>query len=382
MVTKVLVVGQTPPPYHGQSIMIEKLLMGKFSGVQLFHVRMAFSREIGEIGRFRFGKIPHLLSVVCKIWITRIRHDTTVLYYPPAGAKRLPVYRDIIILLLTRWMFKRTVFHFHAGGLMEIRDRLSSLGRGLFDLAFSAPDCAIRVSTLAPPDGFRLGALHNVVVPNGVEDIFPAYSQRRGLAHLQPRVLYVGSVSESKGILVLLDAAKRLAEQDVSFDVEIVGAFSSPQFEAGVRQQVKSAGLESRVSFSGPKIGAAKWEAFLGADVFCFPSHYEAEAFPLVLLEALQFDLPVVSTRWRGIPSVVIEGETGFLVTPQDSVQLAERLRVLLSDPELRRAMGQRGRELFLREFTIEKWYARMAKILSSVLSTEDIKPENKPGKP
>ena len=382
MVTRVLVVGQTPPPYHGQSLMIEKLLAGRFPGVQLFHVRMAFSREIGEIGRFRFGKILHLVSVVCKIWIARIRHSAAVLYYPPAGHKRLPVYRDILILLLTRWMFKRTVFHFHAGGMTEIRDQLSSLGRGLFDLAFSAPDIAIRVSALAPPDGFRLGALHNVVVPNGLEDVFPAYSERRGLAHSRPRVLFVGSVSESKGIRVLLDAVKILAEQDTSFDVEIVGAFSSSQFETGVRRQVKSAGLESRVSFSGLKTGAAKWDAFLRADVFCFPSYYEAEALPLVVLEALQFDLPVVSTRWRGIPSVVIEGETGFLVTPQNSVQLAERLGVLLSDPELRQAMGQRGRELFLREFTIEKWYARMAEVLSSVFSTEDIQPVNKPGEP
>jgi hypothetical protein len=106
---RVLVVGSTPPPHGGQAIMIRKLLDGAYTRVKLFHVRMAFSQGLGDMGRFRFGKILHLFRVIFSILFARLRHGTTVLYYPPAGPTRGAMYRDWAILLPTRWLFKRVV---------------------------------------------------------------------------------------------------------------------------------------------------------------------------------------------------------------------------------------------------------------------------------
>ena len=140
---KVLIVGQTPPPYHGQALMIERLVQSKFSRVQLFHVRMAFSDSIGDIGRFRFGKVLHLLNVILRIVWHRIVHGTTILYYPPAGPNRVPVYRDLIILGCTRWMFRRTVFHFHVMGVADVCRSLSRPLQRLARQAFYDVDAAI-----------------------------------------------------------------------------------------------------------------------------------------------------------------------------------------------------------------------------------------------
>jgi glycosyltransferase involved in cell wall biosynthesis len=66
------------------------------------------------------------------------------------------------------------------------------------------------------------------------------------------------------------------------------------------------------LNFAGRKVGIEKWTAYRCADIFCFPTYYGPETFGNVLLEAMMFELPTVSTRWRAIPDIVVEGETGF----------------------------------------------------------------------
>jgi glycosyltransferase involved in cell wall biosynthesis len=113
--------------------------------------------------------------------------------------------------------------------------------------------------------------------------------------------------------------------------------------------------------------GDAKFETFSRSDIFCFPSHYDAETFGLVLLEAMSFGLPVVATRWRGISSIVREGQTGFLTPIKDSVALADKLEALLLDPELRRSMGAKGREVFERDFTLEICHGNLIRMFTSL---------------
>ena len=86
---KVLIVGQTPPPYHGQAIMIERLLRSHTNSTRLYHVRMQFSDSIDEIGKFAWAKITHLIWVIGRIFYYRLFHGVKILYYPPAGPNRV-----------------------------------------------------------------------------------------------------------------------------------------------------------------------------------------------------------------------------------------------------------------------------------------------------
>ncbi len=125
--------------------------------------------------------------------------------------------------------------------------------------------------------------------------------------------------------------------------------------------------LTRHVSFLGVLVGEEKFAAFRRANVFCFPTFFSSEALPIVLVEAMACSLPVVATRWRGIPSIVDDGQTGFLVEPHDPEAVADRLACLAEDAELRERMGAAGREKFTSVFTLSHHLGRMRNVLLDV---------------
>jgi glycosyltransferase involved in cell wall biosynthesis len=365
---RIVAVGQTPPPLGGQAVAIRSFVTGRYADIEVIHVRMAFSRRTAEIGRPRASKALHLVGLIARILWCRLRTGADVLYYPPAGPDLVPVLRDLAVLLCTRWAFRSTVLHFHAGGVSEIEPRVPRPLRLLFRAAYGGAELAIQTSALNPPDGQRLGARRVAVVPNGVPDHPLARRPREDPDRRGPPViLYVGVLSEGKGLLVLAEACRRLLERGIDFRLQLMGAFESTSFEAALRAALARAALNERVTFLGSLTGDAKAARFADSDVFCYPTHFDAESFGLVVVEAMQFSLPVVATRWRGVPSVVADGESGMLVPARDPERLAAALGILLEQPELRRRMGRRGRELYLDRFTEERYRREMEEALRTL---------------
>lgn len=372
---KVLVVGQTPPPHHGQSIMIQKMLEAEYPGIRLYHARMAFSGDMEEIGLFKSHKIISLVRLILRMYWMRIRQGTRILYYPPAGPHWTPVLRDIAILLPTRWLFDKVIFHFHACGLSKLYQDGSPFARLLLRLAYFGPDAAVCASRLLVDDGRELGAKREFLVPCGVEDDGRQYLSRTAEARAERgklgTILYVGCLSEQKGIPVLIEAAKRLAKRGCRYQLQFVGSFVSPDFRRIILRQVEQYELEEYVQFVGVLTGEAKESAYAAADIFCFPSQHPTETFGVVNIEAMSFGLPIVATAWRTVPEIVADGVTGFLVPVGDVVSLADRLEQLLLDPDLRERMGRAGRVKFETEFTIEKFRERWGQVFRVVASAD-----------
>ena len=364
---KVLVVGQTPPPFGGQAIMVQNLLERKLQNIKLYHVRMAFSSEMDEIGRFRISKILHLIGVIIHIIWMRFFYGIQILYYPPAGPNKIPMYRDFAILILTRVFFSRTIFHFHAGGISKLIQTVSPIERWLAKLAYFYADCSIRTSTLNPEDGKKLKAKKDIVIPNGIKDNFILNNYENKNNNIIPTILFVSVLNPAKGVDILIDSCILLKNEGLQFKLELMGRFCSEEYEKNINEKIKTSNLSSSVTFLGVKTGDEKWEAFKRVDIFCFPSYFESESFGLVALEAMQFELPVVATHWRGIPSVVRDGENGYLVPIKNVKAVAGKLRLLLDNTEKRKAMGKRGREIYLQNFTLEKWYERMEEVFMEI---------------
>ncbi|HEU5292711.1 MAG TPA: hypothetical protein VFU05_18810, partial [Cyclobacteriaceae bacterium] len=260
---KVLVVGQTPPPFLGQAMMIDRLVKGKFENVSIFHVRMAFSDNLQAIGKFKFKKLTHLLYVVLKTIQMRFKHNVSILYYPPSGPHRVPLMRDLMILFCIRPFFKKTIFHYRAAGVSQLLERSTPVIRFLGKKIYNHPHGAIQQSILNPADGKYFHARKTFIIKNGLEDAAAKYLPLERHPSATLKILFVGAMYKERGILVLLEAAKLLKESGIPFRAVCVGDFATPAFGVEAKEQCRAYGLREQFLFPGSKIGDAKWHEYL-----------------------------------------------------------------------------------------------------------------------
>jgi glycosyltransferase involved in cell wall biosynthesis len=361
----ILVVGQTPPPYHGQAVMIQAFLDGPYEKLRMHHLRMSYSDHMTQVGRLSSRKILHLFELIFQTYVRRLRIGRCYLFYPPAGPNLFPLVRDVVYLLCTRWLFSGTIFRYDAAGVSERVATLPAPLRLLAHLAYGKATCSVRLSSYNPDDASAFRSRHSYVIPNAVPDhaaklYGPSLEKFQKTPGSKPRVLFVGVLNESKGTLVLLDALAILLTQGFDLKADIVGEIESPIIRRKVEQRLKDPRLRNCVTLHGPLAGEAKWKIFREADVLAFPTFFESESFGLVAIEAMQFKIPVVATQWRGVQSVVVDGETGFLTPIRNPAATADAIARLLRDPERASRMGAAGRERYIAEYTMETFWKRM----------------------
>jgi glycosyltransferase involved in cell wall biosynthesis len=301
------------------------------------------------------------MRVIFQIIFARLRHGTKILYYPPAGSQKLPLYRDLAILLTTRWLFTKTVFHFHACGVSTLETQLPRWIRPLFRLAYHRADGVIRSSLQMINDGEAFKAKRDFVVPLGIPD--PGAAIGDGRKESVARLLFIGVLCREKGLFDFLAACGRLAERGIAFEADVVGDFVDEITRLEAVDQIEHLEISSRIHLHGVLVGEEKNRIFANANVLCFPSFHPTETFGLVLLEAMSFGLPIVATRWRGVPEIVDDNVTGLLVDVHNTEALATQLERLLVDPALRKQLGDAGREKFVREYTAERFWNRMENV-------------------
>lgn len=347
--------------------MIESLVNAQFDKVKIYHVRMAFSDSFVSVGKAEWKKALHLIGVVLKALRLKFRHEIDILYYPTAGPNLIPVLRDIVLLTILRRFFKKTVFHFHAAGLSEFVETRPKFLRTVAVRVYGNPNGSIQTSSRNPRDGEYFHSRMVAIIPNGLRDEGCSRDCAARSQKSYVEILYAGVLAESKGIMVLLEAARILQERHLSFRIVFMGQFSSRTLETRMRDLCSKHGLSKSIAFIGVKLNEEKWKYFSQADIFCFPTYFESESFGIVVAEAMMFELPVVATNWRGIPDLVKEGINGSLVPVKDSIALAKALAKLITDPNLRQQMGRHGRAMFLESFTIERHLQLMEDVLSQV---------------
>lgn len=165
---------------------------------------------------------------------------------------------------------------------------------------------------------------------------------------------WVGRVDEhEKNLTALLKAMKKVSSSHKNIKVVLIGEGKDID---KLKTATKQMGLDSTVAWLGAREDARS--LYAGMDIFVLPSRFEG--MPLVLLEAMSAGLPIVASQVGGIPEVVVDGETGFLVECDDYEALAERISLLANDTALRKKMGEKGKERFDKNFRIERFVEKL----------------------
>jgi glycosyltransferase involved in cell wall biosynthesis len=182
------------------------------------------------------------------------------------------------------------------------------------------------------------------------------FRMRFGIPADRKIVLQVSWIIPEKGIPDLLEAARLVVQQNDKVHFVLVG-------EGAFRQQytedAKRMGLEGHITWAGliaDPFGEGVYDA---ADIVCQVSNWE-EVFGWVIAEAMAYMKPVIGTRVGGIPELVLDGETGFLVERSDSAAIADRIVRLATDEALRERMGHAARKITEEKFNLRKNVAQL----------------------
>jgi glycosyltransferase involved in cell wall biosynthesis len=194
---------------------------------------------------------------------------------------------------------------------------------------------------------------------NGVPDEAPPPRSR---AVDGPVVGALGRLSHEKGFDVLIRALA--AVDDVTAVVVGDGAL-----RAQLQELATELGVDARLEITGWSDEARSYLSTF--DIFCLPSRFEG--FPLAVVEAMFARLPVVASDVGSVSEAVIDAETGLLVPPDDPQALAAALRKLLGDPEARRRMGARGREVAQERFTASVMARAFETLYDDILTARPI---------
>lgn len=194
-------------------------------------------------------------------------------------------------------------------------------------------------------------------IPNGIPDPGKVASDRDVRAELgidadAPLVGMVATLRPQKAYDVLIRAAAELRREVPGTRVLIVGGEENSETQEKQRLQglIDELGLADTVTLLGFR--ADVFDIVSALDVACLSSDFEGS--PLSVMEYMEAARPVVATAVGGVPDLVVEGETGLLVQPQDPHGLAAGIAELLRDPERAAAMGRAGRERRRSDFSIE----------------------------
>jgi colanic acid/amylovoran biosynthesis glycosyltransferase len=266
-------------------------------------------------------------------------------------------------LMIGRWMRKQHTTHLHVH-FATAAASVASLAKQVFPMSLSmtvhgpdefanvqdehfaekvqAADFVVCISNFARSQTMQHSSPANwgklEVARLGVDPSLYA-ADRKSTAAAAFTMLCVGRLTPAKGQHLLLEAMARLRERGEQVQLILIGDGPDRVSLQGLAQQLQ---LEDIVTFCGALNQDEVKAAYQRCDAFVLPSF--AEGIPVVLMEAMAFGLPCVSTRIAGIPELITDGENGFLTSPSDIEDLVSRLHLLINDPGLRSRLGASGR--------------------------------------
>ncbi|AKB30500.1 Glycosyltransferase [Methanosarcina siciliae T4/M] len=202
------------------------------------------------------------------------------------------------------------------------------------------------------------------VIPNGIRDeFFKIQSQEVG-----DRLLFIGGIEPRKGLLNIIKAVEMICTKRDNIRLHIVGRIRKQGYYDSLVEYIKQNNLSSYVIFRGALDNEELKRELSECSIFVFPS--KEESFGIVLAEAEACGKPIVTSNIGGIPYVVDNNRTGFLVEYGDVNSLADKILTLLENKNLRISMGIMGREK-AREFSnksiAEKYYSLYQKAIRNV---------------
>jgi glycosyltransferase involved in cell wall biosynthesis len=373
---KALMVGASPPPYHGSIMMFAALMKSSLrERFRLVQLDISDHRDLDNIGRFDIENVRLGLRHAWECG-RLLQREQPELVYIPVAMTPLGYMRDAFFLLLARAVPtqrrrpRRLVVHAHGGHFGDFYRAAPAPMRAFIRRTLRGVDAAVVHTDCLRPQFAGLVPEERIwCVPNGIEGIPERLLTDAALpGQRPPTVLYLGNLVETKGFLDVMAAAPLVARAVPGVRFIVAGAYFHPSDREQAERLMQDPEIRAVVQLPGVVKGDARFELMRDADLFLFPTYYPIEGQPTVLLEAMSAGLPVVTTDQGAIRDTIVDGETGYLVPKRDPAAIARRVTELLQDRSLRVRLGAAGRRRFDERFRVEQYSRGMAEVFEAAL--------------
>lgn len=362
----------------GLSVAFETLLGGLSDNLINYHVLDAGEGTSKKAnGVFTIKRVFYVFLLILKfVWyLPRYK-----VIYMTMGDSKLGFMRDFFIINLSFLFKRRIVLHLHGGGYKDfylnsspwlqaiIRTTLTRantiivLGEMLRDqFSFLECDKKNKIKVVANGLPYQLSVPRPVKTLPNQKDVI--------------RLVYLSNMIGSKGYLKLIEACRILKGRgDINFTCEFAGEFVNTHGEGDnldvdnaydyFVQLIKTYKLDNIIKYHGVVTGKEKHELLSKGHIFILPTEYSGEGQPISIIEALSYAMPVISTKYRGIPEQIEDGINGVLLEENQPIKLANAIESLLKTPAEYEKMSANALNTFNNKFTRDKYINRLIPVI------------------
>ena len=288
------------------------------------------------------------------LFLTKI-HNYDIIHVNMASD--VSYYRKSFFIMTAKKFHKKIVIHQHGGNFEEFyKKELNEKGRQKVKKVLSMGDAFLVLGeawktffgTIITPEKIT-------VLPDSIR--IPAYQGKKYGVH---KILFLGRMCKEKGVQELLSVMPDLREQYPDVHLYLGGVWE----DAALKKMAEALG--EYVTDLGWISGEKKQKYLQGCDIFVLPSYFEGQS--VAILEAMANSCGIAASNTGGIPSMIVEGQTGLLAEPKDAEGLKGALLKLLADSDLCRRLGEKARQKVEAEFSIEDNVRHLICIYESIL--------------
>lgn len=368
--SKVIVIGQLPPPVNGSNQMTQ-VLMDTLNELQLNPelVDKRFSKNNSEVGRFVFSKILEIPKFWLRVFSSGKNADSqnraVAIYFTTSN---LPSFLIDLVSIIILTMHKVEVFSYlHTSKYRYLANKSPVhffLVRQLFSLSN-------KIVCISPELRKQLEGLVSeekvLVIPNAIGSPRNTLSSTKINIPEDKYLLFLSNIERSKGIVDFIDICQKVHYSNPDVKFVIVGAESDPELVAKIKKQVEFSTFRDSMIWLGPVYGIDKFKIIESATCLIYPSYNDA--FPITLLESLSQGTPVIAYETGGIPSIIEHSKNGLLCKQGDISELLTQALSIINSSELRAKMSKSCSDIYSKKFTQEAFTANW----KSALQIENI---------
>lgn len=361
---RILLFIKVPPPVTGATLMNKRVYDSEMlrDNFNIRSILISYMSDLNEMGKWKINKVIKFINILIKLFNELILFKPQFVYFQ-ISPHRIAFYRDLIYLTIIKIFNVKIVYHLRGKGIKEhVKIKWK---RKIYTYAFKRSDiiCVSHLLTYDIEDIFK-GKIY--IVNNGIPDIEKKYLTKSKISQSDTvKILFLSNLIKSKGILNFLESLKLLSEKGYQFSANIIGA-EADLCSNDLQSIIINNNLTNKVIYLGSEYGKGKYEILAKSDVLVFPT--KNDIWGNVILEAMQFSIPVIATVEGAIPEIIDDRVTGFLVDKDSPDQIADKLEILIKNPKLRELMGKAGRKKYEKKYTFQKFEENMMNVFKDVL--------------